>query len=252
MKKTIILFYGVLCYALFNIVFLYLLGFLLNVFVPKSIDSGGSGHWLEATAVNIGLIALFGGVHSIMARRRFKQWWTRIVPPAAERSTYVLQASLLLALVMWQWRPLPATIWQIDHVVGQTFFYVIFALGVGIVLLSTFLINHFELFGLQQVYHHMRNEKTPADQFKTPLLYKLVRHPMQLGVIITVFATPHLTAGHLLFAAAMTIYIVIGIYFEEKALVRQFGDEYCRYQQSTPRLIPGYGRQPIKTAAAGD
>ncbi len=238
------------CSTLF---FLYFVGFLLNLVVPKSIDSGVASNLPTAIVINISLVTLFGTAHSIMARDRFKRWWTQFIPPAAERSTYVLQASLLMGLLMWQWRPLPTTIWQIEGDFGRITTIALCFLGVALVLASSFQIDHFELFGLQQVYRQQRNEPMPEVTFTSKGLYRIVRHPLQLGLLIMLLATPHMTVGHLLLAVTMTVYILIGLHFEEKALVRQFGDAYRQYQQTTPQLVPGFGRKArTPVAHSGD
>ena len=242
MKKYLIALYGLLSYAVFFIAFLYMIGFLANSIVPTTIDNGQSGTPARAILINLGLITLFGAAHSIMARSWFKAWWTKIVPPEAERSTYVLQAALLLLLITWQWQALPTSLWSVSNSTARTAIWGIFWLGHAITLISTFLINHFELTGLQQVWYNLRGQEPPVMRFRQPLFYRFVRHPMQLGLIIGFWATPDMTAGHLLFAAAMTGYILIGLYFEEKALVREFGDTYRYYQQTTPKLIPSFRR----------
>jgi protein-S-isoprenylcysteine O-methyltransferase Ste14 len=188
--------------------------------------------------INLGLIFLFGLPHSLMARQGFKRRWTKIVPPAAERSTYMLQSGLLTLLLIWQWRPMPAPLWQIDNAVVSFTLWAIFGLGWLIALGSTFLINHFELGGLQQVYAHLRGKEIPSPQLRTPFLYKWVRHPLQFGALVAFWSTPHMTVGRLLFATGMTLYILIGLYFEERDLVRQFGEAYREYQKRTPMLIP--------------
>lgn len=237
MLKFALLAYALGCYAAFNGVFLYLACFLLDIAVPKTIDSGEAGDTLSAIAANLGLIALFGAAHSVMARDRFKRWWIRIVPPAADRSTYVLQATLLLALILWQWQPLPATIWQVDGA-GAWAFYALFAASLGLIQLATFQIDHFELVGLRQAWHGAAGTAMAAPQFRTPFLYRIVRHPMQLGTIIMFFATPHMTAGHLLMASAMTAYVFAGLHFEERALLARFGQAYADYRAAVPMLIP--------------
>ena len=239
MTRTITLSYSLICYLAFNAVFIYLAGFLLEIGVPKTINSGVAGHWFPALAINLGLIALFGATHSIMARDWFKQWLTRLLPEVAERSTFVLQASLFLALAIWQWQPMPHTIWQADGVAALVF-YALFGVGAVLLLWSTFLIDHFELFGLRQSWHYLRGVPMPQPEFNTPALYRIVRHPMQLGVMIMFLATPHMTVGHFLFASLMIGYIFIGLYFEERSLVRAFGDEYRAYQAHVPMLIPTF------------
>ncbi len=244
MKKYLIALYGLLCYGAFLSAFLYMLGFLANNIVPTTIDGNTTASPTQAIIVDLGLIALFGLVHSVMARSWFKAWWTRIVPAAAERSTFVLQASLLLMLILWQWQALPTSLWTINNEVARKIVWGIFWLGHTITLISTFLINHFELTGLQQIWYNLREQEPPQMRMRQPLFYRIVRHPMQLGLVIGFWATPDMTVGHLLFAVAMTGYILIGLYFEEKALVHQFGDVYRHYQQTTPKLIPGF-RRPI-------
>lgn len=237
MKRPILMLYGIVTYALFNASFLYLAGFLQEFAVPKAINDGVLIPAYQALAINAGLVFLFGFFHSLMARQSFKDWWTQYVPVEAERSTYVLQSALFLGLAMWQWQPMPVTIWLVEGIYAYGFI-ALFVIGVTILLTSTFLIDHFELFGLKQVWFASSNRDVPDPTFKTPMLYKFVRHPMQLGVVITVFATPHMTVGHLVFASAMTIYIVIGLYFEERSLVAEFGDVYRQYQKTTPMLLP--------------
>lgn len=237
MKRPILILYGLTAYILFNIVFVYMIGFLLDLPIAKTINSGIPGPVATAVAVNLGLVFLFGFFHSLMARERFKTWWTTIVSPDAERSTYVLQSALFLGLALWQWQPIPATIWQFDGVFSWLA-YVIFGIGVMMVLISTFLIDHFELFGLRQIWSASKDRALPKPQFRTPALYRFVRHPMQLGVILVFFGTPHMTVGHLLFASAMTVYVLIGLWFEERSLVREFGETYRSYQKMVPMLIP--------------
>ncbi|MEO0913954.1 MAG: methyltransferase, partial [Pseudomonadota bacterium] len=233
--------YGVLAYLLFLAVFTYMAGFLLDILVPKAINDLGAEQPVgvpQAVAINLGLIFLFGFLHSLLARERAKRLLLKVLPAAAERSTFVVQSSLCLALAMWQWQPLGGTIWHLEGAAAVPA-YLVFAIGAGIVLWSTFLIDHFELFGLRQIWSHLRQQPMPEAEFRTPALYRIVRHPMQLGVILLVFATPHLTLGHLLFAGSMTLYIFVGLYFEERALRRQFGARYAAYQAAVPMLIPG-------------
>ena len=241
-------FFSVICYALFNAVFLYLAAFLLEVGVAKTINSGEVGHWAPSLAINLGLIGLFGATHSLMARDWFKRLLIRIAPQVVERSIYVLQSSIFLAIAMLHWRAMPQVIWHVDGV-GAWLFYAAFALGTFLLLWSTFLIDHFELFGVRQTWAHLRGEPMPEPEFRTPALYRIVRHPMQLGVAIMFLATPHMTVGHLLFAGAMIAYILVGLYFEERALVRLFGDQYRAYQARVPMLIPGL-RAPRPAAAS--
>jgi protein-S-isoprenylcysteine O-methyltransferase Ste14 len=189
------------------------------------------------------LLGLFAVQHSVMARPAFKRWWTKLVPSSVERTTYVLLASLALLLLYWQWRPITETLWSVTDPAGSAVLQAVFWTGWGVVLLSIFLINHFELFGLRQVYARLRGEVLPAPVFKTPLFYKKVRHPIYLGFIIAFWATPIMTVGHLLFAAATTGYILIGIYLEERDLIAVFGDQYRRYREQVSMLIPIPGRK---------
>lgn len=254
MTRPGLIIYGILCYAFFNISFLYMAGFLLDLVVPKTINSGAPSSAWYAVPINFGLIFLFGFFHSLMARQKFKDWWTQFVPLEAERSTYVLQAAAFLSLLMFFWQPMPTEIWSVtgSWAIGL---YLMFFVGLVVVLLSTFLIDHFELFGLRQIWSANAGAPMPNATFRTPLLYKFVRHPMQLGVILVFFATPHMTVGHLFFAVSMTGYVLIGLYFEERSLVREFGEAYRDYQARVPMLIPHpFGRrsqQPQTESKAG-
>jgi len=239
MKKVTIFIYGIISYLIgATAYFIGLGGFLGNFLGYYSIDSGPQTALLPALLINMSLIVLFGLPHSLMARHSFKQWWTKIIPPAAERSTYMLQSGLMALLLIWQWRPITQTVWLVENSVGSTLIWGLFWLGWLIAFISTLLINHFELTGLQQVYAYGRGQTPVSLSFRTPLLYKFVRHPMQLGVMLAFWAAPHMTAGHLIFAIGMTTYILIGLYFEERDLVRRFGDTYREYQHTTPKLIP--------------
>ena len=237
MKRPGLILYGATAYVLFNAAFLYMIGFLLELPVPKTINDGDSVSVVAAILVNVGLIFLFGFFHSLMAREAFKRWWRQMIPAEAERSTYVIQSAAFLSLAMWQWQPLPATIWAVDGALAWLA-YGICGLGVFLVLLSTFLIDHFELFGLSQIWNANKNRPMPRPVFKTPFLYRYVRHPMQLGVILVFFGTPHMTVGHALFAGLMTLYVMIGLWFEERSLVHEFGDTYRAYKRQVPMLIP--------------
>lgn len=238
MGRFIAFLYGLASYVVFFAAFLYAIGFVSGLVVPKTIDSGTVVPTVEALIVNLLLMSVFAIQHSVMARKQFKQWWTQFVPKSVERSTYVLFSSLALILLFWQWRPMPALVWHIGNpqialaVIGLSL------AGWLIVLTSTFLINHFELFGLQQVATNLAGQPMPAPHFRTPLYYKFVRHPIYLGFIIAFWAAPAMTVGHLLFAAVTTAYIFIGILLEERDLVDLFGNDYRRYKERVSMLLP--------------
>ncbi|MCC7047827.1 MAG: isoprenylcysteine carboxylmethyltransferase family protein [Alphaproteobacteria bacterium] len=242
MRKFLALAYGVIAYVLFLGVFLYAVGFAEGIVVPKTIDTGTVGPAGQAFVVNLLLLSAFAVQHSVMARKGFKRWWTRIVPPAIERSTYVLVASIILAAVFYHWRPIPTVVWQIADPTAAMAVMGLSFLGWLLVLLSTFLINHFELFGLHQVALNAMGRSATEPRFRTPLLYKLVRHPLYLGFIIAFWAAPVMTVGHLMFAAVTTGYILVGIALEERDLVETFGNEYRHYRQRVSMLVPFWGR----------
>ena len=231
--------YALLSYAVFVVSFLYAVGFVGNMVVPKSIDVGAGGAPLaQALIVDLLLLALFAVQHSVMARPAFKRWWTSFVPKSVERSTYVLFASLTLLLLYWQWQPMPATVWNVEHPLAVLALQIVFWGGFALVLASSFLINHLELFGLSQVLARVSGDEPAPPVFRTPLLYRHVRHPLYLGFLLAFWAAPVMSIGHLLFAIATSGYILIGIWFEERDLVDQFGDRYRRYREQVAMLLP--------------
>ncbi|MDB5713745.1 MAG: hypothetical protein JWO15_1142 [Sphingomonadales bacterium] len=240
MTRAMFLVFGVVAYLIFFVTFLYLVAFVGNLpWVPLTVDRGGIvGPLWSAIPIDLVLIALFGLQHSVMARPAFKRMWTKIVPEAIERSIYVLSASLMLMVMFLLWQPIPGTIWSVTNGLAATAIWALFALGWLIVLLSTFLISHFELFGLTQVWGHMRGKPSVEPAFRTPFFYKLVRHPLYSGFILAFFAIPHMTAGHLLLAVGMFVYILIAIHHEERDLVTMFGDRYVDYRGQVGMLTP--------------
>jgi protein-S-isoprenylcysteine O-methyltransferase Ste14 len=244
MGRLAILIYGIVAYVIAMASVAYAIGFVGNLWVPKSIDSGAPVPLSEALIVNVLLLGLFAVQHSGMARRGFKTAWTAIVPEPIERSTYVLITALILWLLYWQWRPIADEIWRIDDPTASALLYATYFIGWGIVLLSTFLINHLDLSGLKQVVDHWRGTRSAPPEFQTPFLYRFVRHPLYLGFVLAFWATPVMTVGHLLFAAATTGYILIGINLEERDLVAAFGDTYRSYRRRVAMLIPWPPRAP--------
>jgi len=237
MKKLLILVFGVLSYFIFFATFLYSIGFVGELLVPKTINSGETSS--NALIINLVLLSVFAIQHSVMARPAFKKWWNTIFGAAMERSIYVLLSSLALVLIYWQWQPITDVVWNIEGGTYVTIIEVIFWAGWGIVLLSTFLISHFHLFGLQQVYENFKNTSLTDPKFKMNLFYRLVRHPLMFGFMIAFWAEPAMTQGHLLFAAVTTIYMFVAVKFlEEKDLLKMHGDAYKAYQKSTAMIIP--------------
>ena len=236
--RIVALLYGVASYLFFFVTFLYAIGFVEGMLVPKTIDNGPVTGTIQAIVVNLVLMSIFAVQHSVMARPQFKRWWTRFVPSSVERTTYVLLATLALALLMWQWQPLPTVVWQIANSEVAMVVTAVSFVGWLIVLFSTFLINHFELFGLQQVANNLGGRAMPTPAFRTPLLYRFVRHPIYLGFIVAFWAAPTMTVGRLLFAAVTTAYIIVGIQLEERDLVATFGDQYRTYKKRVSMLLP--------------
>ena len=230
--------YGVLSYLFFFGTYLYAIGFLGNFAVPKSIDSGRTVPLSEALLIDAALLTLFAVQHSVMARPWFKRVWTRIIPPPAERSTYVLLSSLALMLLFELWQPIGGVVWNVEQSVLRTVLYGLFGMGFLLVLISTFLINHFDLFGLRQVYLYLRGKEYVPVRFRTPSLYRHVRHPLYLGWLFAFWATPAMTIAHLVFAIATTAYIFMAIQLEEKDLIDTYGNEYKRYRESVPMIVP--------------
>lgn len=236
--RTAFLLYGVVAYTIFLGTFLYAMGFVGNLVVPKSIDSGEPGPMGQSIIINVLLLSLFVVQHTIMARPEFKEWWTRMVPKPIERSTFVLATCAVLILMFWQWRPLPEMVWSVQNSAGRAILYGLFAAGWGLVLYSSLLINHFDLFGLRQVILYFRGTEYHHPGFVMPRLYRVVRNPLMLGFLIAFWSTPDMSRGHLLFAVLTTGYILMGIWFEERDLIKILGDEYRAYRARTPMLIP--------------
>lgn len=244
MSRVTSLLFAVTAYAIFFATFLYLIAFVGNLpFAPVTVDRGPEAPVAAAIVINVALIALFGLQHSVMARQGFKRWWTQIVPRPAERSVYVLAASLALIILFLFWRPIPAIVWNATGTALETPLWALFAAGWVIVLISTFLINHFELFGLQQAWFHMRGREAAAPQFREPFLYRWVRHPIYLGFFLAFWSTPLMTAGHLLLAAGVSAYMLIAIQYEERDLVGLYGDTYEQYRHRAGMLTPRFRRR---------
>ncbi|HWR15759.1 MAG TPA: hypothetical protein VN577_13105 [Terriglobales bacterium] len=237
-KRIAVFLYGVACYAVFFGTFLYAVGFIGNLFVPKSMDSRAETPFLHALVIDLLLLGVFAVQHSVMARPWFKKAWTKVVPEPAERSTYVLFSSLALILMFICWQPLGGSVWNIENHTGRALMYNVYFLGFGLVLISTFLINHFDLFGLRQVWLYLTGQPYTHLKFRTPLFYKYVRHPLYVGWFLTFWATPTMTITHLVFAIMTSAYILMAIRWEENDLIMVHGDKYAKYRESVPMLIP--------------
>lgn len=252
MNRFVALVYGIVCYAIFFGTFLYAAAFLANVGVPKTIDSGIPGSAWAALGINLSLLSVFALQHSVMARIGFKRWWTRIVPQPVERATYVLASSLAMILLFWGWQPIPAVVWGFQGEIARAILYGLFGVGLATVLYSTFLIDHFDLFGLRQVVLHFRRQRYTEKKFVTPSLYKHIRHPLYVGWFITFWATPDMTLGHLLMAGVSTAYILVAILFEERDLGTLLGEEYRSYRARTPMFVPRLSRGESRSPVVGE
>lgn len=243
MCRSITFIYGVAAYAIFLVTFLYSIGFVGNLLVPKSIDSGMQGPTVVSIVINLALLSVFALQHSIMARPAFKRVWTKIIPVAAERSTYILMTCVALILIFVFWQPLPMPIWDVSNSIVGTALISLFWVGWLVVLASTFMIDHFDLFGLKQIYANLRTRKVTQTGFIKVGLYRLVRHPIMTGFLIAFWAAPVMTVGHLLFAVVTTGYIVIAVlHLEEKDLIAEMGDDYVAYRRDVPAFVPSFGR----------
>ena len=241
MTAIVTLLYGVVSYVAFFLTFLYAIGFIGNLVVPKSLDSAPTDPWMTALAINLGLLSLFAVQHSVMARQGFKRLITRLIPPAAERSTYVLASSLALILLFWQWRPLGGVVWEVRNEAGRFALYAGFAFGWGLVLVTTFVINHFDLFGLRQSWRGFRGLPQTPLAFKMPVLYRIVRHPLYAGWFFAFWCTPTMTVTHLLFAVVTSAYILVAIQLEERDLMAAH-PEYADYRRRVPMLVPAWSK----------
>lgn len=238
MRKFVYLTYSFVGYALFLATFLYAIGFVSGLVVPKNVDTGTEGPLVPTIVTNVLLLGLFGIQHTIMARRGFKRWWTRIIPAPIERSTFVYATCACFGLLFWLWRPLHDVVWSIESGAASTALWALHWTGWGIALISTFIIDHFELFGLRQVIRFARGDAAPEPRFKVSLFYRFVRHPLMLGFLIAFWATPHMTMGKLLFAAVTTAYILVAVRIEERDLVAVHGTSYLDYRRRVPSLVP--------------
>jgi len=244
MNRTFSMAAALACYAAFFAAFVYFAGFVAGFpALPTHVDKGIAAPPAVAAIVDLGLIALFGIQHSVMARPGFKQAWTRIVPPQLERSIYCLAASLALAVMFVFWCPIPAVLWDVTDPLLRALLWAVFGLGFAIVFISTWLISHFELFGLAQAWRHFRGTEAAPPTFRTPAFYRAVRHPIYLGFFLAMWATPHMTVGHMVLAGGLTLYLLVGIHYEERDLVANFGTQYEDYRRRVGMLIPGLGRR---------
>ncbi|MEO0420893.1 MAG: methanethiol S-methyltransferase [Pseudomonadota bacterium] len=257
LQRSSLFAWSLFCYAVFFATFLYAVGFIGNLFVPKAIDSVPELPLWQAIAVNAGLLLVFALQHSVMARPAFKRWWTQVIPPAAERATYVLMSSLAMILLFWGWQPIGGVIWQVQAAPWEGVILGLYLGGWLLLLAATFMLDHFELFGLRQAWHAMRDEPAVEAQFKTPWLYNHVRHPIYVGWLAIVWATPTMTAAHLLFALGCTGYILVGTLLEERDLQRAH-PEYAEYKRRVPMLVPSLRKRwvvdgaPVTTATVGE
>lgn len=246
MKKILVLLYGIIAYLAFFGTILYAIGFVGNLFVPKSIDGTPQVPLMQAILIDASLLLLFALQHSIMARPAFKAWWTKVIPEAMERSTFVLLASLCLILMMWQWQPIGGVVWSVENEIAKTILLILYITGWAIVFISTFLINHFDLFGLRQTWYYIKGKKYEHLPFRVPLFYRYVRHPLYFGFLVAFWSTPVMTVAHLLFALLTTGYILTAIKFEENDLVKTFGEKYLNYRSWVPKIIPFTKKGPSK------
>lgn len=250
MKRVLVFLYGVICYAITMATFAYMAGFLVNFLVPTAIDSAPQVPLAQALLINVGLVALFGLQHSVMARPGFKRVLTRIIPKAAERSTFCLMSSLCLFLLFWQWQPMGGVIWSVQDATLRTGIYSLYGFGWGLLVFVTFLINHFDLFGLRQVYLNLLGKEYKSLHFVTPMFYKYLRHPLYVGWFIIFWATPTMTAAHLVFALTATAYILAAIPFEERDLINHHGRTYAEYRRRVPMFIPGFKKRRLQEAVS--